>query len=77
MNGIKRTYYITSELEDGIRKLAYLRKTTMSAIVREAIEWYIVLHDDAEPTRVDSLKSHLIEQAYKKRDGEQTEKEII
>ncbi len=42
MNGIKRTYYITSELEDGIRTLAYLRKTTLSDIVREAIEWYLI-----------------------------------
>jgi hypothetical protein len=39
--GIKRTYYITTELEDGIRTLAYLRKTTLSEIVRKAMKEYL------------------------------------
>ena len=47
-NGIKRTYYITTDLEDDIRKLAYIRKTTLSAIVREAIEWYMIAPETQE-----------------------------
>ncbi len=46
--GIKRTYYITTDLEDSIRKLAYVRKVTLSSIVREAIEWYMIAPETQE-----------------------------
>ncbi|KKN58771.1 hypothetical protein LCGC14_0548660 [marine sediment metagenome] len=44
--GIKRTYYITEELEDGIRTLAYLRKTTLSDVVREALRWFLKAQEE-------------------------------
>lgn len=40
MNGIKRTYYITTEIEDRLREMAFHQKTTMSEIVRRALESY-------------------------------------
>ena len=40
MNGIKRTYYITRELEDKLREIAFHEKTTLSEVVRRALESY-------------------------------------
>lgn len=40
MNGIKRTYYITREIEDKLREIAFREKTTLSNVVRHALESY-------------------------------------